>query len=274
MPQETFKRQDILITGGTSGLGLELVRLFLKDGYNVVATGRNSVKIPGYEEKFEFFRIDFSDLSQVALGTKSICNKYNISIVINNAGILSPPGFTRTINGYEYTFQVNFLSHLLINEIILSRVSENDTIKIANVISPVYSLADPKMRILSDESEYKPLKAYSLSKLYLALMCRFLSVSYPGMRYQCFSFDPGTFSSDIYRMQKKWFRGLYHVASPFMRSPVKVARILKGLITEKDIGDGMIYKLRRQSRSITEIDTHVEEGFLETCQNIINPYIK
>ncbi len=34
------KQSKVLVTGGTSGLGLRLVKLFLKKGYEVVATGR------------------------------------------------------------------------------------------------------------------------------------------------------------------------------------------------------------------------------------------
>jgi len=274
MPQETLNRQNILITGGTSGLGLELVRLFLKDGFNVVATGRKSLKIPGYEDKFELFRIDFSDLNQVALIMKKICEKYRFDYVINNAGILSPPGFTRTINNFEYTFQVNFLSHLLINEIILSRVSDSGTTKIANVISPVYKLADPKLTIMSEDTGYSALKAYSSSKLYMALMCRFLQVRYPGIRHQCFSFDPGTFRSDIYRMQKKWFRDLYHIASPFMRNPAKVAKILQEILIQKEIKEGMVYNIKRRSGSVPEFDKHEKEVFMKACHNIIDSFMK
>ena len=54
----------ILITGGTSGLGLELVKLFLKKGYEIVATGRNPVTITGYEDLFKFYRVDLDDLGQ------------------------------------------------------------------------------------------------------------------------------------------------------------------------------------------------------------------
>jgi NADPH:quinone reductase-like Zn-dependent oxidoreductase len=40
MKEINTKEKSVLITGGTSGLGLELVKLFLKNRYNVVATGR------------------------------------------------------------------------------------------------------------------------------------------------------------------------------------------------------------------------------------------
>jgi NAD(P)-dependent dehydrogenase (short-subunit alcohol dehydrogenase family) len=52
MKEINTKEKSVLITGGTSGLGLELVRLFLKNLYNVVATGRQFIKFsvaPAYK---------------------------------------------------------------------------------------------------------------------------------------------------------------------------------------------------------------------------------
>ena len=57
------------------------------------------------------------------------------------------------------------------------------------------------------------------------------------MNLNCFSFDPGTFSSGIYRMQKRWFREMYRIAAPFMRSPVKVAKGLAELLLEDNIDE-------------------------------------
>jgi NAD(P)-dependent dehydrogenase (short-subunit alcohol dehydrogenase family) len=66
MAEEQLKDKEILITGGTSGLGLELVRLFLQIGYRVVSTGRQQLKLHGFEDRFTFYNVDFSDLGQVA----------------------------------------------------------------------------------------------------------------------------------------------------------------------------------------------------------------
>ena len=59
-----------------------------------------------------------------------------------------------------------------------------------------------------------------------------------------------------------------------MRSPGKVAKILKEILIRKDIEDGMIYNIRRRSRLIPELDEDEKEEFRKACQNIIDPYIK
>jgi NAD(P)-dependent dehydrogenase (short-subunit alcohol dehydrogenase family) len=271
--EEISTENNILITGGTSGLGLELVKLFLNRGYTVIVTGRQSISIPGYENKLKIFRVDFSDLNQVALTAKKISEDFDINLIINNAGILSPPEFTSTVDGFEYTFQVNFLSHLLINEIILCDIKDDRLIKTATVISPVYRLADPDLKIPSGKHDYSALKAYSSSKLFLTLMCEFLPASFPGLNLKCFSFDPGTFSSGIYRMQKKWFRGMYRIASPFMRKPGKVAEILAEILIKDEAGNGAIYDIRKCIRPNPVIDEHEKEAFRRKCYEILEPFI-
>ena len=273
MKNKDTKVKSVLITGGTSGLGLELVKLFLKNGYFVIATGRQLIKIEEYEDKFKLIQVDFSDLNSISDTIKRITETYDCNIVINNAGVLSPPDYTSSINGFEYTLQVNYLSHLLINEIILMSAKSSDAITIAAVTSPVYRLADSDLAIARGIDIYRALRVYTASKLYLTLMCEFLPERFPELNLQCFSFDPGTFSSGIYRMQKSWFKGLYQIAAPFMRSPVKVAEILFQLLNEKELMNGMIYDIRKRYRQVPLKDQLKKEAFRLACYNLIAPFI-
>lgn len=125
----------ILITGGTSGLGLRLAKYFLEKGYDVVATGRKNITLTEYGEKFSLLRIDFSNMAQTSEAVKKICRNHRFDIVINNAGILSPPDFQLTGDGFEYTFQVNFLSHLMLSEIILTNSEPGRPLMIATTVS-------------------------------------------------------------------------------------------------------------------------------------------
>jgi len=263
----------ILITGGTSGLGLELVRVFLDNGFYVVATGRQSVSLPGSEERFRLYRSDFSKLSETAEVIKQICDTYEFDYVIYNAGILSPPGFTATSDGFEYTFQVNFLTHLLANEIIAGKHDPSGSLKIAAITSPVYRIASRELKLIQDSSGYRPLKAYSESKLYLALMCRHFAALYRARNISFLPFDPGIFGSRIYRMQSGLFQFLYNIAAPFMRKPASVARVLAELMTESNTINGEVYDLRKRIKRVPEIDPSVSEAFWKEMYRIIEPFI-
>lgn len=273
MIRNKSKGQTILVTGGTSGLGLQLVHLFLREGLNVVATGRQQINLQHSEGKFTLYKVDFGNLKQVADVIRRICSNHSISMVVNNAGILSPPKYTETTDGLEYTFQINFLAHLLINDIFLATINDDRRIRIATVTSPVYRLASSDPAILSGQSDYMAIRAYPSSKLYLAMICEFLSKRHSGLNMDCFSFDPGTFSSGIYRTQDWWFRVLYRIAAPFMRSPGKVAKVMVELMLEENVVNGMIYDKLKRRRSIPEIDKSQKSAFADTCYTLLDPFL-
>ena len=179
MTRSVSESEKVLVTGGTSGLGLRLVKYFLENGYDVVATGRKNITLSGYGERFSLLRTDFSNMEQTSEAVKKICRNHRFDIVVNNAGILSPPDFQLSEDGLEYTFQVNFLSHLMLSEIILMNAEPGRPIMIASTVSPVYRIAEKDLAIYTSKSDYRPIKAYSNSKLYLALMCSYLPGKYP-----------------------------------------------------------------------------------------------
>ena len=265
--------RNILITGGTSGLGLCLVRFFLGKGYFVAATGRKNVKVQDPAGRFTFIKTDFSDMRQTSEAVRRICRDHEFDIVINNAGVLSPPGFMLTADGNEYTFQVNFLSHLMLNEIVLRNTPPDRPTKIAAIVSPVYRIAKKDLIICSSKADYTPLKAYSNSKLYLALMCAHLPRKHPSSDLKCIAFDPGVFSSGIYRMQKEWFRMLYRVAAPFMRSPEKVTGKFGEIIEKKDLVYGVVYKSGKKIKPVPGIENDRVDVFWQECYKMIEPYL-
>ncbi|MFH0842813.1 MAG: SDR family NAD(P)-dependent oxidoreductase [Bacteroidota bacterium] len=267
-------RNSILITGGTSGLGLELVKLFLKKDYLVIATGRKPLKMVGYEDRFRLYRTDFEDMKKTAATIRAICRDHQISYVVNNAGVLSPPDFKLAGNGHEYTFQVNFLSHLLINEIIIRENRNSCQLRIAAITSLVHKLAKTDMNYCRKQEDYSALKAYSDSKFFLSLMCRHLADKYQHAGVTSFSLDPGVFVSSIYRMQKGWFRFLYRIAAPFMRRPSGVARVLGEIMTEQDLVSGAMYGIRKKVRTPKDKDPALVEIFWNECYSFISEYLE
>jgi NAD(P)-dependent dehydrogenase (short-subunit alcohol dehydrogenase family) len=274
MEETAHNGKSILITGGTSGLGLELVKVFHDKGFNVICTGRQTKNLPGFEKRFQFYSVDFSDLSNTARIINETCRRITPDFVICNAGILSTPEYTQTEDGFEYTFQVNFLAHLLINEIIIRSTPDHYPLKIASVTSPVYKMANPFPDWKCDNQNYRPLKAYSESKLFLAMMGSHLAAKYPEKKLECFSIDPGTFRSSIYRTQGRFFRSLYGIAAPFMRNPLKVADAIFEMMVNPGFSDGRIYNIRKRPEPPPEHDQALIGSFWTRCNEITEQYLK
>lgn len=233
--------KKIFVTGGTSGLGLELVRRLLLQGAEVYATGRKLNENLPEKDNFRFIPVDFTDLKNLTETISEFLNeKILFDVVINNAGVLSPPEYQETKDGVEYSFQVNFLSHILINEMILRKKAYNDPLLIIAVTSPVYRFVRPDFTI-PRKTDYRPFRIYSESKYYMLLIGDYLKNECLGSNFRFLGFNPGIFGSGIYRMQKPWFRAMYRFAAPFMRSSGKVAESLIDVIKKEDIVFNEIY---------------------------------
>lgn len=86
----------VLITGGTSGIGFELARIFAKNGYKIVIVSSNSERLKNAKQKLENeFKITVLTYSQdlgkigaaLQLYKRIKEDNLNISILVNNAGI-------------------------------------------------------------------------------------------------------------------------------------------------------------------------------------------
>lgn len=93
---DKFKGKTVLVTGGTSGFGLAIAKLFLAQGANVVITGRNQQKLEGVisEINHPCFKGLIWDLSDVSLASEKLKDASSIfgpiNVFVNNAGVWSP----------------------------------------------------------------------------------------------------------------------------------------------------------------------------------------
>ncbi|MFV0466861.1 MAG: SDR family oxidoreductase [Lachnospiraceae bacterium] len=95
-----LRSDTILISGGSSGIGLEMTRQLIALGNTVIITGRDMEKLEKAKRELPTVHIYQSDVSD----SQSIANLYskvstdfpNLNILINNAGIMRIVDFTDT----------------------------------------------------------------------------------------------------------------------------------------------------------------------------------
>lgn len=87
-----LKNKTILITGGSSGIGLELTRRLLALGNSVIITGRDIDKLHNAKQALPAVHIVRSDVSDVdaivALHAQVTAQFPKLDVLINNAGIM------------------------------------------------------------------------------------------------------------------------------------------------------------------------------------------
>ena len=101
----------VVVTGCTSGIGLELSKLLsTKLGATVIGVGRSPKKLESLRADGilqQAFVADFSDLNAVATAARQMVDFVpKVDILINNAGLFAPSSWTyaTTKQGYDWTF--------------------------------------------------------------------------------------------------------------------------------------------------------------------------
>ena len=85
--------KNIIITGTSSGIGLELVKIYSKNGYNVISLSRSDLPAKGLVG-VEHMNFDISKKESLVNLVNLIKNKYKkIDILVNNAGKLINKSF-------------------------------------------------------------------------------------------------------------------------------------------------------------------------------------
>ncbi|KAL3944914.1 MAG: hypothetical protein SGBAC_001005 [Bacillariaceae sp.] len=180
----------VLITGASTGLGLESAKRLAAAGATIVLTSRSQAKgekavasveeyvreLQGSTPKVSSLVLDLDDLQSV----KSFPNSYkalglgDISVLLNNAGVMAIPERQLTKDGYERTFQSNHLGHFVLTAGLFPYLSRNGS-TVVNVSSEAYNFASQTtesgggrgldMKNLNGEVQYGPWSSYGLSKL-------------------------------------------------------------------------------------------------------------
>lgn len=155
-------KNNILIFGTTQGIGLELKKKFEYQNDNVISINRQD--------------IDLACLKSVKNIINIIPKNVVYNYVILNAGVGSFHNKPNTTNdGYEYIFQVNYLSYTLITKILC----ENFNIKhIIILSSPASNNKKLIYKYIKIYSKYSKFQSYAMSKLYLDLWGEYIRKTY------------------------------------------------------------------------------------------------
>ena len=85
--------KNIIITGTSSGIGLELVKIYSKNGFKVISLSRSDLPVLGLDG-VEHINFDISEKESLDKLINLVENKYKrIDVLINNAGKLINKSF-------------------------------------------------------------------------------------------------------------------------------------------------------------------------------------
>lgn len=138
-------KENVLITGATSGIGYELVKIFAKNNYNLILSARNkktleSIKIDFEKEYGIDVKIFEKDLSKrnsaVELFNEVKAENLKVDILINNAGAGYVGEFLEEdIQKDEEIMELNMNSLTVLTKLFAKEMANRKSGKILNVAS-------------------------------------------------------------------------------------------------------------------------------------------
>jgi NAD(P)-dependent dehydrogenase (short-subunit alcohol dehydrogenase family) len=157
--------QTVIVTGASSGLGLETAKALTQAGARVVlavrdeAKGRRAAAAMPAPALAEVRLLDLASLESVRAFARGWSGP--ITLLINNAGVMIPP-LGRTQDGSELQFGTNHLGHFALTNLLLPSI----TGRVVTVSSGVHQIGRIDFGDLNWERKpYKPWRAYAQSKL-------------------------------------------------------------------------------------------------------------
>jgi short-subunit dehydrogenase len=148
---------NILITGASSGIGLELGKRYQKQGHTIFTISRRKIGMFEYE-----FQCDVSDFEKLNQIVKTIVKNHCIDVVIANAGVSFPHSSEfMKFEEFKKTIDINFLSiHCLLENIVPEMKKKRDG-KIVVISSLASFVASPTS--LAYSSSKRALNSYTES---------------------------------------------------------------------------------------------------------------
>lgn len=165
----------VVITGATSGIGLETARELARQGATVAILGRNIDKgiqtladlkpSARYPERVTFLSCDLSRLADVRSVAGTLHERFDhIDVLIANAGVINIRR-RETLDGFEETFAVNHLAHYLLTGLLLDLLAKAPQGRVVVVSSDAHQVGKIKRDDPQRRRGYRGFGAYAGSKL-------------------------------------------------------------------------------------------------------------
>jgi 3-oxoacyl-[acyl-carrier protein] reductase len=225
---------NVIITGGSRGLGLAMARTLAAAGYRIIALARNSTDellaagraaADGGHGAIEFRACDLSDLGQIAPLVKALRADFGpIYGLINNAG-LGTSGLLSTMRDQDIQrlIQLNTVSPIVLSKYVVRSMMSQREGRIINIASIVAATG------------YSGLSVYSATKASLLGFTRSLAREVGQLGITVNALAPGFIATEMTReLDEAQFEKISRrSALKRMADPVDVARSAEFLL-----GDG------------------------------------
>ncbi len=213
-----MKDRIVLITGASSGIGLETAKQLAAQGAQLVLVARSedklkeavaTIKAQTPSANVKYYIADFSSQKSVRNLAQNITRNYTkLDVLINNAGCVVPE-FQLTEDGLEKTIATNHFAYFILTNELLPLVKKSDYARIVNVASGSHYQGKIDFESFTKEKGYFIMKAYAQSKLVNVLFTYELAERLKGTQVTVNCLHPGFVKTEIGNKKTNWYSSLF-----------------------------------------------------------------
>ncbi|MEV7729657.1 oxidoreductase [Streptomyces sp. NPDC087917] len=162
-----------LITGASSGIGLETARALAARGARVVLAGRGranldravrQVHAAAPNAETATLLVDLSDLASIRDAAARVAETETIDLLFNNAGVMNLPTRRTTRDGFEMAFGTNHLGHFAFDAHLWPAVLRSPDPHVVTVSAIAARRPMGRLEDMMSEKRYRGMGAYAKSK--------------------------------------------------------------------------------------------------------------
>jgi NAD(P)-dependent dehydrogenase (short-subunit alcohol dehydrogenase family) len=237
--------QTVLVTGATSGLGLEASVKLAGMGAELVLVARDrargeaavaDVQRRSGSRTVSVMYCDFASLTQIrALATEVSAKHSTLHVLVNNAGSVSA---TRVLteDGIERTFAVNHLGVFLLTNLLLDILMRSAPARVVTVASAAHRQGTlPFDDLQFEHGGYGTNRAYARSKLANVLFTVELARRLAGTGVTANCLHPGVVATNIWSHAPWYTQPLIAVGKLFMTSAEQGAETIVYLAASPEV---------------------------------------
>ena len=241
-----IRGKTVLLTGATSGIGLEASVALARQGARVVMVGRNQAKteaaVAGVaarsgSKEVSSLLCDFASQASVRALADSVRSRLDrLDVLVNNAGGVHKSRQV-TVDGIEATFAVNHLGYFLLTNLLLDLVVKSAPARVVTVASVGHRRGTLDFDDLGFErGGYSIMRAYGRSKLANVLFAAELARRLAGTGVTSNSLHPGSVDTNIWSGAPLWAKPIIQlVFRPFFISAEKGGERIVQLAASPDL---------------------------------------
>jgi NAD(P)-dependent dehydrogenase (short-subunit alcohol dehydrogenase family) len=230
------EKKTVIVTGASRGIGAGLVRAFLKQGYNVVATSRNVSQQLTASSALVLIDGDIGKPETAAKVVEAAIKNFgSIDVLVSNAGIFFTKPFTEfSTADFDALVSTNLLGFLYITQLTVKQMLKQ---KSGSVVSITAALADQP--ILGVNGSVPMITKGGLNSI-----IRSLAIEYAKQDIRFNAVAPGVVDTPLHKDDPKEF--------------LKQLQPMEGIADVQDVVDAVLYLA--QADQVTGEVLHVDGG--------------